>query len=294
MNHPAYVIPEDGKVMACLDVSIYNEPVTDYASWASRRLDSGLVCLHVLDRKPVQPDESDFSGSIGIDAGRHLLDELVELEARQNRLAMQHGRVMLEQACARASADGALRPQALQRHGPLVQALTELEDDVRLFVLGKRGEAADFNSGHLGANLERAVRAVHRPTLVASREFRPVKTFAIAFDGSPTTRKCVEMVAMSPLLKGLDGHLVVAGGEDSKGAEALDWAVKRLQSAGFSPKMHLQPGEAERVIAASVERLDIDLLVMGAYGHSRVRHLIVGSTTTAVLRNCAIPVLLLR
>lgn len=33
---------------------------------------------------------------------------------------------------------------------------------------------------------------------------------------------------------------------------------------------------------------------MGAYGHSRIRHLIVGSTTTALLRLSAVPVLILR
>jgi nucleotide-binding universal stress UspA family protein len=33
---------------------------------------------------------------------------------------------------------------------------------------------------------------------------------------------------------------------------------------------------------------------MGAYGHSRIRQLIVGSTTTQVLRRCQIPILLLR
>jgi len=48
------------------------------------------------------------------------------------------------------------------------------------------------------------------------------------------------------------------------------------------------------VIIDRVGQLDIDLLIMGAYGHSRIRHLIVGSTTTAVLRSCTIPVLLLR
>lgn len=294
MKQPAYVIPEDGKVMACLDVSVYNSSVTDYAAWASRRLGAELICLHVLDRKPVRPQEADYSGSIGIDESSQLLDELAELDARHSRIAMQQGREMLKKACERALANGALAPQPLQRHGPLVQALTELEEGVRLFVLGKRGEAADFNSGHLGANLERVVRSVHRPTLVASREFQPIEKFAIAFDGSSTTRKCVEMVAMSPLLHGLDCHLIVAGNETVKDVEGLDWAVQQLESADFSPQTHIQSGEAEQVITEQVQRLDIDLLVMGAYGHSRIRHLILGSTTTAILRNCAIPVLLLR
>ena len=36
------------------------------------------------------------------------------------------------------------------------------------------------------------------------------------------------------------------------------------------------------------------LLVMGAYGHSRIRSLIIGSTTTAMVRAVKVPVLLYR
>jgi len=293
MKNTHYEIPTDGKVMACLDVSDSNHAVTDYAAWASSRLQAALVCLHVLDHRTARPEEADYSGSIGVDAGSHLLDELVELEARHNRIAMQRGSTLLKAACERAEAAGGLDARALQRHGPLFQALVELEDQVRLFVLGKRGESADLNTGHLGANLERVVRSVHRPTLVTPREFRDIQRFGIAFDGSPTTRKCVNMVAMSPLLEGLDCHLIVAA-DPSRMPEGLDWALETLRGAGFDPTLQSQSGHAERVIAAQVDRLALDLLVMGAYGHSRIRHLIVGSTTTAVLRHCDIPILLLR
>jgi nucleotide-binding universal stress UspA family protein len=35
-------------------------------------------------------------------------------------------------------------------------------------------------------------------------------------------------------------------------------------------------------------------MIMGAYGHSRMRQLFVGSTTTAMIRNSSVPLLLLR
>jgi len=38
----------------------------------------------------------------------------------------------------------------------------------------------------------------------------------------------------------------------------------------------------------------IGLLVMGAYGHSRIRNLVIGSTTTEMLRICPVPVMLFR
>jgi nucleotide-binding universal stress UspA family protein len=43
-----------------------------------------------------------------------------------------------------------------------------------------------------------------------------------------------------------------------------------------------------------VEADGIDLLVMGAYGHSRIRSMIIGSTTTEMVRSCLIPVMLIR
>ena len=56
----------------------------------------------------------------------------------------------------------------------------------------------------------------------------------------------------------------------------------------------LLEGDPDEVIAEEVEKKGIDLLVMGAYGHSRIRHLVIGSTTTAFIRTCRIPVLLFR
>jgi nucleotide-binding universal stress UspA family protein len=294
MSKTAYTIPIDGKVMACLDTSIYADSVIDHAAWASSRLDAALVCLHVLDRDMAHASVADFSGNIGVDTQSTLLEELAELDAQRSRLAMQQGRALLERARTRAAQAGALDAEGLQRHGSLVETVTELEKDVRLFVIGKRGESVDFDKGHLGANLERTVRAVHRPLLVASRRFRPVQSFAIGFDGSATTRKCVDMVCQSPLLSGFECHVIVAGSDGGKLRHELDRALSALAEAGFDPQAVIESGHADEVIVDQVGRLDVDLLVMGAYGHSRIRHLIVGSTTTSVMRKSSVPVLLLR
>jgi nucleotide-binding universal stress UspA family protein len=41
-----------------------------------------------------------------------------------------------------------------------------------------------------------------------------------------------------------------------------------------------------------VAELDADLLVMGAYGHSRLREMILGGVTRDILRNANVPVLM--
>ncbi|HCI19813.1 MAG TPA: universal stress protein UspA, partial [Alphaproteobacteria bacterium] len=63
---------------------------------------------------------------------------------------------------------------------------------------------------------------------------------------------------------------------------------------GISYKVFFERGEPEKVISDHVEQHSIDLLVMGAYGHSRIRNLMIGSTTTQMIRSCLVPVLLFR
>lgn len=283
-----------GKVLAALDVSSYSESVSHYAAWAARRLEAPLEYLHVLDRHPEAAAAVDFSGNLDLDAQSKLLEGLTSLDESRSKLGQERGRLALGQAKGIAAAFHGIEAGTRLRHGTLIDTLTELEGDVRLFVVGKRGEHADFAKGHLGSQLERVVRAVHRPLLVASRTYNEIERVLIAFDGSATTRKGVEMVAASPLFRGLDIRVLTVGTDSPANETSSRWALETLRAAGFTATSALLPGEAEEVIGNYIRAEYIDLLVMGAYGHTRIRHLIVGSTTTTLLRTCRVPVMLLR
>ena len=58
----------------------------------------------------------------------------------------------------------------------------EFEENSDLIILGKRGEAAEFASGHLGANLDRIVRSSRKPCLVTPLEFQPIERILIAYE----------------------------------------------------------------------------------------------------------------
>ncbi|GAA4858203.1 universal stress protein [Luteimonas vadosa] len=295
MSHDAApLIHADGRVLAAIDPSHYATSVARYAAWAATRMAAPLELLHAIDHVHGKPATTDLSGNLALGAQDTLLDQLAAVDEQRGKLAQRQGRALLDAARAQVAESHGIPAGTRQRHGTLLESLLELEPGVRLFVLGKRGEHADFASGHLGSNLERVVRAVHRPVLVAARAFKPVERFLIAFDGSATTRKCVEMVGASPLLQGLEAHVLMVGEANVAADAHLDWARTQLQAAGFDPIVECLPGTPDTLIAQQVTERKIDLLVMGAYGHSRIRSLILGSTTTQVLRSCQIAVLLLR
>jgi nucleotide-binding universal stress UspA family protein len=138
------------------------------------------------------------------------------------------------------------------------------------------------------------VRGLHRPILMVPEGYRAPQRIMIAFDGSKTTRKGVEMIASSPLFKGLACHVVTIGADIADTRAQRDWAVRTLEEAGLDAQGAIRAGEVEATLHHYQQENGIDLLVMGAYGHSRIRHLLVGSTTTAMLRKADIPLLLLR
>ena len=116
----------------------------------------------------------------------------------------------------------------------------------------------------------------------------------VAFDGSAAGHKTVQMLASSPLCEGLPIHIVMVGTDSEENQNELEKARATLASSGLLVHAEIRPGEVESVLHAYQAEQGIDLLVMGAYGHSRIRQFLVGSTTTTMLRTSTLPVLLLR
>jgi nucleotide-binding universal stress UspA family protein len=116
----------------------------------------------------------------------------------------------------------------------------------------------------------------------------------LAYDGSATALKGLEMLASSPMCKGLPVHLVMAGANVEAAQQQMAKAAQILRNAGFETKVAIVSGEPEEVLNQYQQEHHIDLMVMGAYGHSRIRQFIVGSTTTAMMSRAKCSLLILR
>ncbi len=288
------VIPEmTGKVIACIDDSRYAESVCDYAAWSVTRMQAPLSLLHVLDKDGYSMAQN-FSGSIGLGAQETLLQELAGLDQQRARVALEQGKLMLQAAVQRLESSGIQHVETRQRHGELVDTLVELAPETRMLVLGKRGQRSASAHGHIGSHVESLIRTLHKPVLIAQQTFAPPQKIMMAFDGSLTMRKGVHIVAASPLFKGLPCHLVMVGADTEVARAQLNDAAGVLDQAGFETSTAIVAGEADVALTQYQQQQHIDLMIMGAYGHSRIRHLILGSTTTAMISKTTISLMVLR
>lgn len=278
------------RILACLDPSAYGVSVIDLTAWVATRLSASVELLHVVQRKDAVAARHDLSGAIGLGVKSELLEELTRIDQTAGRLAIEQGRSILADAETRLREAGVSDVASLLRHGSVVETVVEREADATLVIIGKRGSDHQLAQDHIGSNIERVVRASIRPVLIASRWEKLPTSVTIAFDGSASATKAVARVAESPLFAGLPVHIVMAGTDDAAHRAKLAPAVARLPEA----TVHIIDGSPEKAIAGLVASLGDTMLVMGAYGHSPLRTLIVGSTTTAMIRTVHVPVLLIR
>jgi nucleotide-binding universal stress UspA family protein len=279
------------KIIALVDGSIYSESVCAHAAWIATRTGAPVELIHILGRRDA-PETTDLSGSIRLGARSKLLEDLAELDAQRAKLVGHRGRAILDDARAIVEEAGATDVTTRLRRGDVVETISEIEGEARVIVIGKRGEAADFAKGHLGSNLERIVRTAKRPVFVASRAFSPIGRVLVAYDGSRLAMKAVDQISRSPLFSGLGVTVVTVGADTSTARKGLDDAKALLRAAGIAAETRLMEGRPDEVLSGLIGGEDFGLLVMGAFGHSRIRSFVIGSTTTEMVRSCQVPVLM--
>jgi len=278
------------RIVTLIDGSTYSDSACDYAAWVAEKTGYGIDILHVIDHRPGRSGPMNLSGNLTLGARSDLLEKLTKHDEEGARLAREAGRLIVDAARARLESLGVTDIQVRLRNGDLVDAVHEVEGEARVLVLGKRGEHADFAKLHLGSNLERVARSVHRPVLVASRAFKSPKRATIAFDTGPSVGKAIDHIAKSKLFKGIELHLLRVGDE----LPEMEAAANKLRDAGHIVVCETVSGDADVVFTSKATSGEIEFLIMGAYGHSRLRNLIIGSTTTQMIRSCPVPVLLFR
>ena len=283
------------QIYACIDGMPAATSVVDWSAWAAQRLAVPLHLLHALDEPVAIPPVGDFSGALGFGTQEMLQQQLTALDEKRGAIAREAGRHVLERACARAAEHGMAEVSQGMPYGELVDVLLGLQDSTRLVVLGDHYRASTPRAVYLSPHVERVVRSLKRPLLVATAApFVAPERFVVAFDGSETARKTLDMVAASPLLQGLPALVAMAAPDTPEARQQLQEAQAVLQSAGFQVQTALLPGDPEQALPELLQAQGNAVLVMGAYGHSRIRQLILGSTTTALLRLSPVPVFVLR
>lgn len=282
-------------ILACIDGASLTDSVCDHAAWIANMINAPLKFLHTIDHHHETAAKADLSGSIGLGSHEHLMEEMISVEQKHSKLRLQKGKHLLDVAKQRVKDAGIEAPICQQRHGGLIDSLIELEDDIRVLVLGLRGQVHDNQDHQIGAKLEAIIRSLHKPILVVNESFKTPERMMLAYDGSKAADKAVAMVAESALFKGMECHLVCVNKNETTAAQLLQQATERLQANNHLKVTSIKlQGKVDQVLCEYQQKHAIDLTVMGAFSHNRLHDMLMGSFTHKMLVHTNKPLLLLR
>jgi nucleotide-binding universal stress UspA family protein len=276
-------------ILLCTDGSPAAEVAGDYAIWFAGKLAARLRALYVTDIRLLEgPWMADLSGALGAQPYAAFLPQLERIQSEKAATIL----AAVEKRCR----DAGIACETTYETGGLMQVMLEHEEHADMVVLGQRGEHAAWSAGILGSSVERMVRASAKPCLVTPEKFGQIQHMLIAHDGSDESNKALRAgIALAPAL-GVKVTIttVAALGNEDAASETLHKAKQLALDGGVKAQLELLHGDPEAEILQVRETVGADLIVMGAYGHTRIRELILGSTTSHVLRKATVPVLLVR
>jgi nucleotide-binding universal stress UspA family protein len=272
-----------------------DEPVFATALAIARALPAHLEFLHV--RVDVQATlavmaSTDVAGGIGY-------GEMVELFEREVASRQKKAELAFRDLCERERLPVTADPNAA-----LPSAEWRLETGDEPAWLTEHGRAADLlvigraREGEVLAidMLEAALVGTGRPVLIAPPK-APSGLFskvAIAWKSRPEAARAIAVAA--PFLQMADQVIIFSVSEDAR-TEAHSCERLRHALAWHNPRASVRclkqddrpPVES---LLSAVTAVNADMLIMGGYGHSRLREVVFGGFTRRILSQADLPVLM--
>lgn len=280
-------------ILACIDGSAVTESVCDYATWYASRLGLPIGLLNVVE-VPASTRHS-LAGTMGIGRVQGLSDKLTQIDVERSKIANDYSKALTEDAESYIKGKANVEVEVYRRRGKLLPAIELLKEQNRAIIMGQHG--ADYKNGRInvGSHIETIARATSVPILICAEPFKEPSSYMVAFDASKTAVKAVDSISKSPVLKDLQGHIVMIGHDDDSSIQSLELATKQLEKAGFKIESHHLPkSDAVEGLLDFRTKNQVDIIVIGAYGRSKLQQLFLGSTTTKIIAQTVTPVILVR
>jgi nucleotide-binding universal stress UspA family protein len=275
-------------ILIPVDGSANSDNTIDYGIYIAPKLEATLTGLHVIDVFLIQgPMMTDVSATVGMPPYDGFF-EAVETSLKEKADAiLKH----FEDRCQTAG----LSCLAKKNIGKISDTIIEEAESADLILMAKKGEHFHLKEGGLiGSVAEVVIRHSGKPVMVIPETFHEIESMGLAYDGSAPAKKALELsLNISEKAKWPVTVLIVSA--DAAKAATLSAQVEETAQKGVADcEVVISAGREADEILKFIREGSVELMVMGAYGHNRLREWLLGSTTSTIIQKSPIPVLLIR
>lgn len=269
------LVPTDGSESSAIGVT--------YAVALAKSLKAHVQGIHVVDIKLLEgPFLQDLSASLGT-------APYVNYQGNISMLLEERGKSALK-ALAEACEKAGVPSETMQDSGVVSRVIVEHSGLADLIVMGRGGEHNEWLEGLVGSTAEAVIRRSSLPVLVTGTPELGKERILMAYDGSSHAQNALRTAVAFAEMWSTELTVLIVGDEGPVADEVKGYLAAHEVSGTVS---HATGDPGEQIIERA-ESMKADLVIIGAYGHSKVRELVVGSTTTHVINHTSCPILLVR
>jgi nucleotide-binding universal stress UspA family protein len=246
----------------------------------------------------VRPDATEALPYLGDGVSGQVIEDLLSAAREGSDAASTRARTMFADAAAKANVALAKESRDVTLPSARFLDVTGHRDDV-VAAQSRLSDIVVFGEGNVGvaggSTLEAAMMSAGRPVLIAPKAcaINIGGVVAIGWDESPVAAHAA--TAAIPFLGKAKKVVILSIGKKALEPEPANMLADYLALHGIEAEEHLVDAQGRAigsVLLEEAEKLGADLLVVGGYGHSRLREFIVGGATQHIRSHATIPVLM--
>ena len=275
-------------ILVAVDGSEYTEPVMNHAIQFAKAFESKLRVVTVVDIRIFE-----WSVYLGVDGFAPVMPSSTYLD--ESRQLLQEKAEKVLQKCQEMLDAAGVSSSAEKLEGSPREIIGQESLLTDLIMLGAQGEFAKWGSSKImGATVDAISRECIKPLFISPMEYRPITKILAPYDGSANSNRALPYAGFMATKFNAELTVLAVDKNPEMARSVAEEGKKYFESHNLSAATEVRKGNADEEILNLSDESQTDCIVMGAYGHSRIREAILGSITERVMRNARTPLILVK
>jgi nucleotide-binding universal stress UspA family protein len=273
-------------ILIPVDGSANSDIALEYGIYIAARINAAISGLHVLDVNLLQgPMLTDISGAVGMSPYDGFFEAVETSLNEKADFVIKNFR----ERCRKSGLEAEIKKTI----GKIDEIIIEEAASADLILMAKKGEHFHLKEGGLlGSVAQAVIRHCGKPVIITPDKFLEIESMGIAFDGSPSAKKALEFSLILSKQAVWPLTAIIITPDEQKAARLNSQIEEAAEAQETECEAIILTGKEGEEILNFIKEGAVELMVMGAWGHNRLRELLLGSTTSQVLQKSLIPVLL--
>ena len=274
------------KVVVCIKNNQICDNVRDYGIYVAKILKSQISFVAIMENQELGDSFYGLAaGGIVLGEKDMILSNYQNLEQENNEETLKKMQEYLDKCVKKASLEGLKAEQTLKK-GDFIDIISTYKNEADMFITAARYDESD----DIDFNANMLIKELKVPVLLVNKEFSPIKSVLLAFDGTLSSVKIAGFIHNSPLFSNAKKYIINISENAEKSKEALKIA-KDIIGEENAKYVCINGTDAGEEIIKFRRANKLDLIATGSFSKNFLKKLIVGSVSQEVITNALVPIL---